>query len=98
MDVGSSIMTPQKLSPTANGSDVAVFDFDGDGKLDLYFATGNVLPLSAGPDARNRLYKNLGGGRFRTRRSAPAFGADKASDDLRASTPFPGGQQSRQNR
>jgi hypothetical protein len=53
-------MTPQKLSPTANGSGVAVFDFDSDGKLDLYFATGNVLPLSAGPDARNRRYKNLG--------------------------------------
>ncbi len=68
-------MTPQKLFPTANGSGVAVFDFDGDGKLDLYFATGNVLPLSAAPDARNRLYKNLGGGKFRdeTERSGLGF-------------------------
>ena len=40
-------MTAEKLFPTANGSGVAVFDYDGDGKLDLYFATGNTLPLSA---------------------------------------------------
>jgi hypothetical protein len=68
-------MTPQKLFPTANGSGVALFDFDGDGKLDLYFATGNVLPLSAAPEARNRLYKNLGGGKFRdeTERSGLGF-------------------------
>jgi hypothetical protein len=57
--------TPEKLFPTANGSGVAVFDYDGDGKLDLYFANGNTLPLSASPAASNRLYKNLGGGKFR---------------------------------
>ena len=44
-------MTPEKLLPTANGSGVAIFDFDADGKLDLYFATGNDLPLSAAPAA-----------------------------------------------
>jgi enediyne biosynthesis protein E4 len=68
-------MTPQKLFPTANGSGVALFDFDGDGKLDLYFATGNLLPLSAAPAASNRLYKNLGGGKFRdeTERSGLGF-------------------------
>ena len=57
--------TPDKLFPTANGSGVAVFDYDGDGKVDLYFATGNLLPLSKRPVASNRLYKNLGGGKFR---------------------------------
>ncbi len=56
---------PEKLFPTANGSGVAVFDYDGDGKVDLYFATGNSLPLAASPAASNRLYKNLGGGKFR---------------------------------
>jgi enediyne biosynthesis protein E4 len=68
-------MTPQKLVPTANGSGVAIFDYDGDGKLDLYFATGNMLPLLAAPAASNRLYKNLGGGRFRdeTDRSGLGF-------------------------
>ena len=58
-------MTAEKLFPTANGSGVALFDFDGDGKLDVYFATGNVLPLPKSASATNRLYKNLGGGKFR---------------------------------
>jgi hypothetical protein len=68
-------MTPQKLFPTANGSGVAVFDADGDGKLDLYFATGNALPLADRPAASNRLYKNLGGWRFQdvTQRSGLGF-------------------------
>jgi hypothetical protein len=68
-------MTMEKLFPTANGSGVAVFDYDGDGRLDLYFATGNTLPLAASPAASNRLYKNLGGGKFRdeTERSGLAF-------------------------
>ena len=60
-------MTAAKHYPTANGSGVAVFDHDGDGLMDLYFATGALLPLgksgSEGPP--NRLYKNLGGGKFR---------------------------------
>ncbi len=42
-------MTAAKQFPTANGSGVAIFDFDNDGKMDLYFATGNALP--AGPGA-----------------------------------------------
>ena len=68
-------MTPEKLFPTANGSGVAIFDYDGDGKLDLYFATGNTLPLSASAAVSNRLYKNLGGGKFRdeTERSGLGF-------------------------
>jgi hypothetical protein len=68
-------MTAERLVPTANGSGVAVFDYDGDGKLDLYFATGNTLPLSVAPAASNRLYRNLGGWKFReeTERSGLAF-------------------------
>ena len=38
-------MTEERYSPTANGSGVAIFDYDNDGKLDLYFATGTLLPL-----------------------------------------------------
>ena len=73
--VHASGMTADKLFPTANGSGVAVFDYDGDGKLDLYFATGNTLPLSAAPSASNRLYRNLGGGKFHeeTQRCGLAF-------------------------
>jgi hypothetical protein len=58
-------MTSQKQFPTANGSGVAIFDYDNDGKMDLCFATGNTLPLDPRTAVPNRLYKNLGGGRFR---------------------------------
>jgi len=54
-----------KHFPTANGSGVAMFDYDGDGKLDLYFATTRNLPLDA-PDASggNKLYRGRGDGTF----------------------------------
>lgn len=57
-------MTGTKQFPTANGSGVAIFDFDNDGKLDLYFATGNTIPILPEQSVPNRLYKNLGGGRY----------------------------------
>jgi enediyne biosynthesis protein E4 len=68
-------MTAARPFPTANGSGVAIFDFDNDGRMDLYFATGNFLPLEASRSASNRLYQNLGGGRFRdvTERSGLGF-------------------------
>jgi hypothetical protein len=58
-------MTADKHFPTANGSGVAMFDYDGDGKLDLYFATATYLPLGSRKTGPNRLYKNLGNGKFR---------------------------------
>ena len=46
--------------PQIHGAGVAVFDFDGDGLLDLYFLTSG----GPGSPSTNRLYKNLGNGRF----------------------------------
>jgi hypothetical protein len=68
-------MTAAKQFPTANGSGVAIFDFDNDGEMDLYFATGNFLPLDPARAVPNRLYRNLGGGRFQdvTERSGLGF-------------------------
>jgi hypothetical protein len=57
-------MTEAKHFPTAYGSGVAIFDFDNDGKLDLYFATLTFLPPGSVRTGPNRLYKNLGGNRF----------------------------------
>jgi hypothetical protein len=57
--------TDERLFPTAFGSGVAMLDYDGDGRLDLYFATGTRLPAGSARTGSNRLYRNLGGGRFR---------------------------------
>ncbi|WP_237722533.1 CRTAC1 family protein [Singulisphaera acidiphila] len=57
-------MTDAKHFPTANGSGVAIFDFDNDGKLDLYFASATLLPLGTAVKGPNRLYRNLGDNRF----------------------------------
>jgi hypothetical protein len=67
-------MTEARHSPTANGSGVAVFDYDNDGKLDLYFATCTLLPLGTAKKGPNRLYKNLGGNRFRDVTEASGLG------------------------
>ena len=54
-----------KHYPTTNGSGVAIFDHDGDGKLDLYFVNGTYLPVGTRKAGPSRLYRNLGGGKFR---------------------------------
>jgi len=58
-------MTAQKHFPSANGSGVAILDYDGDGAMDLYFATGTMFPVGTVATGPNRLFKNLGGGKFR---------------------------------
>ena len=49
------------LTTQQNGSGVALFDFDGDGWLDIYLLT------HGGPDSQstNRLYKNMRDGTFK---------------------------------
>ena len=66
-------MTDEKHFPTANGSGVAIFDYDNDGLLDIYFATCTLLPLGTAEKGPNRLYKNLGGNRFQDVTEAPAW-------------------------
>jgi hypothetical protein len=59
--------TPRKhLIETMPGG-VAVFDADGDGRLDVFFANGASIPGLAkdAPRYSNRLFRNEGGMRFR---------------------------------
>jgi hypothetical protein len=56
--------TNEKHFPTGNGSGVALFDYDGDGRLDVYLATCTLLPLGSAQKGPNKLYRNLGHGKF----------------------------------
>jgi hypothetical protein len=57
--------SPEKHYPTGNGSGVALLDYDGDGRLDLYFATTRNFPLDApSPSRGNKLYRGRGDGTF----------------------------------
>jgi hypothetical protein len=47
------------------GSGAAIFDYDGDGKNDIYVANGTRLhPKDAADTGKPALYRNLGNGRF----------------------------------
>ena len=50
------------LETTGNG--VAIFDYDGDGKDDLFFANGTTLNSKPGDGGRLQLYHNDGNGHF----------------------------------
>lgn len=56
--------TPEKPTPSANGSGVAVLDFDQDGLMDLYFAQSTQIPVDPHANQTGRLYRNLGGWKF----------------------------------
>lgn len=58
--------TARKLLIETMGGGVTVFDFDGDGRQDLYFVDSGEVPRTNAEQARggNRLYRNLGHWKF----------------------------------
>jgi hypothetical protein len=52
----------EKPFPAANGSGVGAIDYDRDGLIDIYFATGTHFPLDAArQEPANKIYRNRGG-------------------------------------
>lgn len=57
--------TPEKHLIETMAGGVALLDYDGDGKLDVFLTNGAAVPsLRKAPAFANRLYRNQGGGRF----------------------------------
>jgi hypothetical protein len=58
--------TDGKNAPEAMGGGVAVFDYNGDGRPDIFFTNGaNIATLKKdSPKYRNRLFRNDGGGKY----------------------------------
>ena len=56
----NSSPTPLRHQPETMLGGVAVFDYDGDGYLDIYFVNGAELPslVKSGPQYKNRLFHN----------------------------------------
>jgi hypothetical protein len=67
--------SPEKPFPSANGSGLAAFDYDLDGRVDLVLATGNDFPVDPmTAEHANRCYRNLGGWSFRDVTAATGLG------------------------
>ncbi len=84
-----SSATAEKYLIESMGAGVALLDYDNDGLLDIYFVNGAALPSmeKTGEAYWNRLYRNLGGGKFedvtaRTGVKGEGYGMGAATGDF----------------
>src|SRR5215831_8790563 len=58
--------SPEKHQVETMGAGVAVFDYNNDGRPDIYFVNGATIPelVKTGPAFHNALYRNNGDGTF----------------------------------
>ncbi len=70
---GVASHTSKKYLPETMGSGVALFDYDNDGRLDIFFVNGaplaeptplGTIPVKKGPESWNRLYHQKPDGNF----------------------------------
>jgi hypothetical protein len=66
----------QKHLPETMAGGIAVFDYNRDGRPDLFFVNGAEMPSlnKPGPEYQNRLYRNEGGGKFSDTTAAAGVG------------------------
>src|SRR5215475_4774069 len=59
--------TPERHAPETMAGGVAVFDYNNDGKLDIFFANGADIHslIKTSPKYSNRLFENDGKGNFK---------------------------------
>jgi enediyne biosynthesis protein E4 len=79
--VQNNSLTPERHQVETMTGGVALLDYDGDGRLDIYLVNGAALPSMNKSDTRywNRLYRNLGKLRFEDvteKANAKGFGYD----------------------
>ena len=55
---------PFKAHAASEDTDAQFFDYDGDGDLDLYVASGSMEAENNSTDLFDRIYKNIGGGKL----------------------------------
>ncbi len=76
----------QGYLPSLMASGLASFDYDNDGRIDVYLLNGHSLPVAKNPRG-NQLFRNLGNGKFAniaapSRMRIPAYGLGVAAADF----------------